>query len=43
MPEEPPIIPRQAGPPDPGRPLSATEDLRIPRQTRRSWALEDLD
>jgi len=24
------------------RPRPATEDLRIPRQTRRSWALEDL-
>jgi acyl-CoA synthetase (AMP-forming)/AMP-acid ligase II len=28
---------------DPARPLSATKDLRIPQQVRRSWALEDLD
>jgi len=28
---------------DPVRPLSATKDLRIPQQVRRSWALEDLD
>jgi acyl-coenzyme A synthetase/AMP-(fatty) acid ligase len=28
---------------DPFRPLSATKDLRIPQQVRRSRALEDLD
>jgi fatty-acyl-CoA synthase len=27
----------------PARPLSATKDLRIPQQVRRSWALEDPD
>jgi hypothetical protein len=25
------------------RPRAATEDLRIPEQMRRSWALDDLD
>ncbi len=43
MPEEPPIIPGQPGPLDPSRPQPSNEDLRIPQQVRRSWALEDLD
>ncbi len=43
MAEDPPISPGQGDPHDPSRPVPGAEDLRIPQQVRRSWALEDLD